>query len=74
MSHTTCEITDAYLDRLYDDCLREEARLLSDLRNCSDIAEVNDRDIQRQAQMLHTIAHTSLKLKLFRQKARAKIV
>jgi hypothetical protein len=71
MSHT-CEITEQYLDRLYDDCIREEARLLSDLRNCSDIAEVNDRDIQRQGQMLHTIAHTALKLKLFRKKSRSK--
>jgi hypothetical protein len=71
MSHT-CEITDQYLDKLYDDCLREEARLLSDLRNCSDIADVNDRDIQRQGQMLHTIAQTALKLKIFRQKSRAK--
>ena len=58
MSHHTCEITEQYLDRLYDDCIREEARLLADLRNCSDITEVNDRDIQRQGQMLHTIAQT----------------
>ena len=72
MSHHTCEITEQYLDRLYDDCIREEARLLADLRNCSDIAEVNDRDIQRQGQMLHTIAQTALKLKIFRQKSRAK--
>lgn len=72
MSHHTCEITEQYLDRLYDDCIREEARLLADLRNCSDITEVNDRDIQRQGQMLHTIAQTALKLKIFRQKSRAK--
>lgn len=72
MSHHTCEITEQYLDRLYDDIMREEARLLVDLRNCSDIAEVDDRNIQRQAQMLHTIAQTALKLKLFRQKSRAK--
>ena len=71
MSHT-CEITEQYLDKLYVDCIREEARLLSDLRNCSDISDVNDRDIQRQGQMLHTIAQTALKLKIFRQKARSK--
>ena len=72
MSHTTCEITEQYLDKLYDDCLREEARLLSDLRHCSNITDVNDRDIQKQAQMLHTIGQTALKLKIFRQKSRAK--
>jgi hypothetical protein len=69
MSH--CEITDQYLDKLYDDMLREEARLLNSLRTSSDM-EVDDRSIQREAQLLHSIANNALKLKLCRKKARAK--
>lgn len=65
---TFCEITDQYLDKLYDDCLREEARLLNSLRNITDYEAIDDRCIQRQAQMLHAIAHTSLKFKMYRKK------
>jgi hypothetical protein len=70
MSH--CEITDQYLDKLYDDCLREEARLLNSLRTSSDM-ELDDRSIQREAQLLHSIASNALKLKLCRKKSRAKL-
>ena len=67
------EITDQYLDKLYDDCLREEARLLNGLRSNVDLEMTDDRDVQRQAQLLHSIAQNSLKLKLCRKKARARI-
>ena len=65
------EITEQYLDKLYDDCLREEARLLNGLRTSTDI-EIDERTIQREAQLLHSIAHNALKLKLCRKKTRAK--
>lgn len=71
MSHYS-EITDQYLDKLYDDCLREEARLLNKLRTNNDDM-TNDRDIQRQAQLLHSIAHNALKLNLCRKKSRARL-
>lgn len=70
MSH--CEITDQYLDKLYDDCLREEARLLNGLRTSSPEESVDDRTIQRSAQLFHAIAHNALKLSIARKKARSK--
>ena len=65
------EITDQYLDKLYDDCLREESRLLNKLRISNDDM-TDDRDIQKQAQLLHSIAHNALKLSLCRKKSRAR--
>ena len=70
MSH--CEITDQYLEKLYDDCLREEARLLNGLRISNPDETSDDRTIQRHAQFFHAIAHTALKLSIARKKARSK--
>ena len=67
------EITEHYLDKLYDDCLREEAKLLNSLRTSRDLEMLNDKDIQRQAQLLHSIAHNALKLNISRKKAKSKL-
>ena len=66
----SCEITDQYLTKLYDDISREEARLLTSLRTNNDM-EVDNRDVQRQVQLLHTIASTALKLQLHKRKQAA---
>jgi hypothetical protein len=65
------EITENYLDKIYDDCLKEETRLLNSLRKNIDM-DINEKDIQRQAALLHTIANASLKLNLLRKKAAMK--
>ena len=69
----SCEITDQYLDKLYDDISREESRLLTSLRTSHDM-ELDDREVQRQVQLLHIIASTALKLKLHRRKQAMKFV
>jgi hypothetical protein len=65
----SCEITDQFLDKLYDDISREEARLTTSLMHCKDYTEISDKDIQRQCQLLHVISQSTLKLKIFRKKS-----
>jgi len=70
----SCEITDQYLDKLYDNITREETRLMTSLMQCKDYTEISDKDIQRQCQLLHAIAQASLKLKIFRKKQASKFI
>jgi hypothetical protein len=70
----SCEITDQYLDKLYDNITREETRLMTSLMQCKDYTEISDKDIQRQCQLLHAIAHSALKLKIFRKKQASKFI
>ena len=65
------EITSSYLDKIYDDCVKEETRLLNSLRSAVD-GDIDDKSIKRQATLLHSIANSALKLNLLRKKAALK--
>jgi hypothetical protein len=60
------EMTEQYLEQLYDALSREHARLLTDLKKNDE--SVREVDLQKQLTMLNMLMVGSLKLKNFKKK------
>ena len=61
------DITDQYLDKLYDDFKKEQDRLMNDIKSGTEIGK--EKSNQIQINMIHSILMTCLKLKRIRKKS-----
>jgi hypothetical protein len=58
------ELTEQYLNGVYDNIMREHTRLLNDMKNTSTEMEKNkERDITKQLSILNTLMTSLLKLR-----------
>jgi hypothetical protein len=65
------DITDQYLDKLYDDLSREQGKILQDIKTgCELVKEV---DNQKQFTLLNTLMMNVLKLRGLRQRIKKKL-
>lgn len=69
------ELTDQYLTKLYDDCMNENQRLLTQMKNVNqDNGKNAEQDIQKQLNILNHLMTNALKLKNLRKKIAMRIV
>jgi ribosomal protein L29 len=63
------DITEQYLDKLYEDLHREQMRLMTSLKNAQVPAEnpKKEQDTQKQLTQLNTIMITTLRLRNLRK-------
>lgn len=67
----TSDITDQYLDKIYDDFQKEQHKLIQDIKSgCDNIKEV---DNQKQFTMLNTLMMTTLRLRNLRKKIKQRL-
>jgi len=63
------DLTEQYLDKLYDDLSKEQMRLMSEMKNCKDPESSNkEQDIQKQLTMLNTLMINTLRLRNLKKK------
>ena len=67
------DFTDQYLVKLYDDCVKEQQRLLTDMKNLNDESMTKEVDIQKQLQLVVSIMTTTLKLRNVKKKMQLKL-
>lgn len=67
------DFTDQYLVKLYDDCVKEQQRLLTDMKNISEESMTKETDIQKQLQLVISIMTTTLKLRNLKKKIQIKL-
>jgi hypothetical protein len=67
------DFTEQYLVRLYDDCVKEQQRLLTDMKNLNDESMTKESDIQKQLQLVTSLMTTTIKLKNLKKKIQAKL-
>jgi hypothetical protein len=64
-----CDLTESYLDKMYDDLSKEQMRLLTDMKNTKDAdGEVKQQDIQKQLSFLNTLMINTLRLRNLKKK------
>jgi hypothetical protein len=64
-----CDLTETYLDKMYDDLSKEQMRLLTDMKNTKDAdGEVKQQDIQKQLSFLNTLMINTLRLRNLKKK------
>jgi hypothetical protein len=64
------EMTEQYLEQLYDNLSREHMRLMTELKKNDET--VNEKDIQKQLTMLNMLMVGSLKLKNLKKKIKTR--
>lgn len=68
-SFQTCDLTEQYLDKLYDDLSKEQMRLMTELKNCKDPEHsAKEQDIQKQLTLLNTLMISTLRLRNLKKK------
>lgn len=67
------DMTEQYLVRLYDDCVKEQQRLLTDMKNLNDESMTKETDIQKQLQLVTSLITTTLKLRNAKKKIQSKL-
>lgn len=65
------DITEQYLDRLYDDFQKEQMKLLQDIKTGCD--KQKEKDNQKQFTYLNTLLITCLRLRNLKKQIREKI-
>jgi len=70
-SFSCCDITEQYLDRIYDDFQKEQQRLLRDIKTGCDTTK--EADIQKQFSYLNTLMMNTLRLRNLRKKIKARM-
>jgi len=55
------DLTEQYLDKLYDDLSREQQSLLTDIK--SGTSESKEKDLQKQFTLLNTLMMNTLRLR-----------
>ncbi len=64
-----CDLTESYLDKMYDDLSKEQMRLLTDMKNTKDAdGEIKQQDIQKQLSFLNTLMINTLRLRNLKKK------
>ena len=71
MSSFTNDITEQYLDKMYEDLSKEQGRLLQDIKTGVDA--VKESDNQKQFTLLNTLMMTTLRLRNLRKKIKQRI-
>jgi len=68
------DLTENYLDKLYDDLSKEQMRLMTEMKNCKDAeSSSKEQDIQKQLSYLNTLMINSLRLRNLKKKIMLKI-
>lgn len=67
------DFTEQYLVKLYDDCVKEQQRLLTDMKNLSEESMTKEADIQKQLQLVTSLMTTTLKLRNAKKKIQLKM-
>ena len=67
------DFTEQYLVKLYDDCVKEQQRLLTDMKNLSEESMTKEVDIQKQLQLVTSLMTTTLKLRNVKKKIQLKL-
>jgi hypothetical protein len=63
------DLTEQYLDKLYDDLSKEQMRLMTELKNCKDPEHTaKEQDIQKQLTLLNTLMISTLRLRNLKKK------
>lgn len=62
------DFTDQFLVKLYDDCLKEQQRLLTDMKSLTDESMTKEADIQKQLHLVTVIMTNTLKLRNLKKK------
>jgi hypothetical protein len=67
------ELTEQYLNEVYDNVMREHTRLLNDMKNTSTEMEKNkERDITKQLSLLNNLMTSLLKLRNVKKDIKSK--
>ena len=66
MSSFSCDITEQYLDKLYEDIHKEQLKLMTDFKGGCDLAK--EKYIQQQITMMNTLMITAMRLRNLRKK------
>ena len=68
------DITELYLDKLYDDFSKEQMRLLGEMKNCREPENMNkEQDIQKQLTLLNTLMISTLRFRNLKKKIQLKV-
>jgi hypothetical protein len=67
------DMTEQYLVKLYDDFVKEQQRLLTDMKNLNDESMSKESDIQKQLQLVTSLITTILKLRNAKKKIQSKL-
>jgi hypothetical protein len=67
------ELNEQYLGKLYDDCVKEQQRLLTDMKNLNEQSMTKETDIQKQLQLVTSLMTTTIKLKNLKKKIQVKL-
>jgi len=70
------DLTEQYLNKLYDDLSKEQQRMLSDMKNTNVSAESGkdkEREITKQLTYLNTLMITTLRLRNLKRQIATKI-
>jgi hypothetical protein len=63
------DLTEQYLDKLYEDFSKEQMKLMTEMKNSKDIeSSSKEADIQRQLTLLNTLMINTLRLRNFKRK------
>jgi hypothetical protein len=65
------DISEQFLNRLYEDLHKEQMRIVADIRNASDTTK--DKDNQKQFTILNTLMINTLRLRNIRKTIQEKI-
>jgi hypothetical protein len=60
------DLTEQYLDRLYDDLQKEQQSLLTDIK--TGVEEQKEKDLQKQFTLLNTLMMNTLRLRNLKKK------
>ena len=71
MSSFTNDLTEQYLDKLYEDLGKEQQRLLTDIKTGVDA--VKESDLQKQFTLLNNLMMGTLRLRNLRKKIKQRI-
>lgn len=67
------DFTDQYLVKLYDDCVKEHQRLMTDMKNLSEESMTKETDIQKQITIVNNLMTNTLKLRNVKKKIQMKL-
>ena len=65
------DITEQYLNKLYEDLHKEQMKLMSDIRNGTDLQK--DKENQKQFSLINTLMINTLRLRNIRKQIQEKI-
>lgn len=74
MSGMFNDLTESYLDNLYDTLSKEQMRLMTEMKNCKDPeSSSKEQDIQKQLTLLNTLMISTLRLRNLKKKIQLKV-